>query len=166
MYRLRTPNCSKHDLAKRWALPDRVFFACGACHILAFAFLERYGTPAMTAVWLKPDPGHTGNHIVVTTADWVFDYHGYADRDRFIAHTLKRARHWWPGWGMTLVPLPTPVLVSGAASRTYEGLWLREPTQFHHDALPRARAFLDRFPPPSAYPSWLSATNRSSQRMS
>jgi hypothetical protein len=22
----------------RWALPDRVFFACGACHILAYAF--------------------------------------------------------------------------------------------------------------------------------
>jgi hypothetical protein len=33
----------KNNAAQRWALPDCVFFffACGACHILAFAFLER-----------------------------------------------------------------------------------------------------------------------------
>ena len=44
----------------------------------------------------------------------------------------------------TLVPLPQDVLVSEAKSRTYDGLWLREPGQFLHDALPRARAFLVR----------------------
>ena len=30
------------------------------------------------------------------------------------------------------------------------GLWLREPCQFLHDAMPRAEAFLDRFPQPPA----------------
>jgi hypothetical protein len=44
--------------------------------------------------------------------------------------------------------LPSNVLVSEARSRTYDGLWLREPGQFLHNALPRAQAFLDRFPPP------------------
>jgi hypothetical protein len=34
----------------RWALPDRVFFACGACHILAHAFLERWGAARMQPV--------------------------------------------------------------------------------------------------------------------
>jgi hypothetical protein len=29
-------------------------------------------------------------------------------------------------------------------SRGYDGLWLREPGQFLHDALPRADRFLDR----------------------
>jgi len=148
MYRLRTPNCPTRDQARRWALPDRVFFACGACHILAYAFLEQHATSAMTALWLKPNPGHTGNHIVVATEAWVFDYHGYTDRARYLAHTRQRARQWWPGWDMTMVPLPTPVLVSEVASRTYDGLWLREPGQFHGDALARARAFVDRFAPP------------------
>ena len=129
----------------RWALPDRVFFACGACHILAYAFLERYGG---RAEWIKPAAGHTGNHIFVALGGRVFDYHGYAERERFLEHYWKRARHWYPGWDGSLVPLPADVLVSEARSRTYDGLWLREPSQFLHDAMPRARAFLDRFPAP------------------
>lgn len=129
-------------------MPDRVFFACGACHILAYAFLERYDRPGAKAFWLKPDQGFTGNHIVVATDAWVFDYHGYADRERFLAHTFKRARQRWPGWQASLVELPTHALVSEAASRRYEGLWLREPNQFLHDALPRALAYLDRFAAP------------------
>jgi hypothetical protein len=35
-------------------------------------------------------------------------------------------------------------LVSEHKSRTYEGLWLREPKQFPHDPLPRAHRFIDR----------------------
>jgi hypothetical protein len=35
----------------------------------------------------------------------------------------------------------------------YDGLWLREPSQFLHDALPRARRFLDRFSAPDSNPS-------------
>jgi hypothetical protein len=130
-------------------LPDRVFFACGACHILAFAFLERYGTAEMSALWIKPSPGHTGNHIVVATKDLVFDYHGYSDRERFLTHYRERARQRYPGWDATLFELPWDVLVSEEKSRRYDGLWLREPTQYFEDALPRAQAFLDRFPAPS-----------------
>jgi hypothetical protein len=36
----------KTDPVRRWNLPDRVFFAAGACHILAYAFIERIRTPA------------------------------------------------------------------------------------------------------------------------
>lgn len=147
MYRVRTKGYSKRDPVKRWALPDRVFFACGACHILAHAFLERYGTGG--ALWIKPSAGFTGNHIVVAHDDWIFDYHGYSGREQFLAHSVKRARQHWPGWNATLVPLPAAVLVSEPLSRTYDGLWLREPGQFLHDALPRARAYLARFAAPA-----------------
>lgn len=146
MYRVE--GSKKRDPHLRWGLPDRVFFACGACHVLAYAFLDRHRTLSARAVWLRPDPGFTGNHIFVATADWVFDYHGYCELERYYAHTWRKARRWWPGWDATLVELPVEVLVSEAKSRTYEGLWLREPGQFLHDALPRARVFLDRFPPP------------------
>ena len=43
MYVPRTRGYSKKDPQMRWALPDRVFFACGACHILAYAFMARDG---------------------------------------------------------------------------------------------------------------------------
>ena len=148
MYQVRTKGYSKQDPEMRWALPDRVFFACGACQVLTYAFLERYGSPEMKALWLKPEPGFTGNHFVVATDTWAFDYHGYSERQRFLAHTHRQAQRRWPGWRMTLHELPDDVLISEAKSRTYEGLWLREPGQFLHDALPRARAFLDRFPAP------------------
>lgn len=148
MYRITTPGYRKRDQAMRWALPDRVFFACGACHILAYAFLEQCNDRNVQALWLRPAQGFTGNHIVVDGGSWIFDYHGYSDRNLFLHHTFRKARHWWPGWQATLIPLPRDVLISEAKSRTYDGLWLQEPGQFLHDALPRARAYLGRFSPP------------------
>jgi len=148
MYRLRTKNCRKRDLEKRWALPERVFFACGACHVLAYAFLTRYPLDGARAVWIKPIAGHVGNHVFVEFGHGVFDYHGYSGRDVYLAHYWKRARQAFAGWDATLVDLPRDVLVSEAKSRTYDGLWLRQPDQFYQNALPRAEKYLDRFPPP------------------
>lgn len=148
MYQPRTRPFSKKNPHQRWALPDRVFFACGACHILAHAFLERYGSVETYPLWFKPRQGFTGNQIVVTNDVWVFDYHGYSCLSTFRDHCFRRAQVRWPGWNAELVELPRSVLISEADSRNYDGLWLREPKQFLHDALPRARAFLDRFGAP------------------
>ena len=148
MYRIQ--GFKKRDPQLRWRLPDRIFFACGACHILAYAFLERYSDFSFHAIWLKPNAGFTGNHIFVASEHWAFDYHGYSARERLLSHTRSKAERWWPGWGATQVGLPRDVLVSEAKSRTYEGLWLQEPQQFLHDAMPRAHAYLDRFPAPPA----------------
>lgn len=135
----------------RWALPDRVFFACGACHILAYAFLERNWTAGGRAVWIRPLDGFAGHHVFVAGPGWAFDYHGFCDPDRLLHHSFRKAGRWWPGWNATLVPLPTNVLISEERSRAYGGLRLREPQQFLFDALPRARAYLDRFPRPQGH---------------
>jgi hypothetical protein len=148
MYQPRTPGYRKSNAEIRWALPDRVFFACGACHILAYAFWARWGRPGMRAIWIKPAPGHTGNHIFIHGGGWAFDYHGYSDQERFLAHTWRGARRRWPGWDGTLIPLPVDVLISTEKSRAYDGLWLQEPGQFRHNAMPRAEAYLDRFGAP------------------
>ncbi len=148
MYRIRTKVYSKRDPVKRWALPDRVFFACGACHILAHAFLHRYGSADQRVLWIKPDAGWTGQHIVIAAQDWVFDYHGYSDRRVYLSHTWKKARRWWPGWDAQLLELPRDVLISASKSREYEGLRLREPGEFLHDPRPRANHYLQRFPAP------------------
>ncbi len=129
-------------------MTERVFFACGACHILAFAFLERYPDAGFAPIWIRPAKGFTGNHIVVARDDLAFDYHGYSRWPALLDHIRRKANRRWPGWSADLFPLPPAVLVSEIRSRYYDGLWLREPKQFLHDALPRARAYLDRFPPP------------------
>jgi hypothetical protein len=135
----------KHDPVRRWHRPDRHFFANGACQVLAYAFLERYPELGFRARWIKPGPGHTGNHIFVTDGASAFDYHGMTTERRLLSLVFRRARRFFPGWDATLVDLPMEVLVSESRSREFEGLWLREPKQFLYDAMPRARAFLDRF---------------------
>jgi hypothetical protein len=143
----------------QWALPDRIFFACGACHILAYAFLERFPQAGFRAIWIKPGRAFTGNHVVATDGHIAFDFHGYSSWDKLLAHSRRKNGHWMPGWDCTLVELPPDVLISEARSMTYEGLRLRRPEQYLHDALPRARAYLDRF----AVPARLSLGRRASR---
>ena len=133
----------KRDPVRRWHLPDRVFFACGACHILAHSFIERMGG-RYRAVWIKPDDGFTGNHIVAVSGNWAFDYHGFSHWPKLLDHMKRKAARWWPGWDCQLIELPLEVLVSERKSREYDGLWLREPRQFLHDASPRAELYIDR----------------------
>ena len=133
----------------QWALGDRQFFACGACHILAFAFLEKYPAAGFGAVWIKPAAGFVGNHVIATDGELAFDYHGFSRWEHLLSHSVRKAERLMPGWSHTLLPLPPDVLVSEAKSRTIDGLWLRGPEQFLHNALPRARAYVDRFTPPA-----------------
>ena len=135
----------KDDPVRRWHRPDRQFFANGACQVLAYAFLERYEDLGFHARWIKPAPGYIGHHIFVTDGRNAFDYHGLTTEAQLLSLSFRRAHRFFPGWDATLVDLPTDVLISNQRSREIEGLWLREPKQFLHDALPRAHAFLDRF---------------------
>ena len=130
LYLLRTRNCPKKNLEKRWLLPDRVFFACGACQILAHAFMQHYKSLNAKAVWIKPSAGHTGNHIIVSSAQMVFDYHGYSDRQNYLAHYWKRAKQRFPQWDASLIDINPEALIAEGDSVHHEGLWLRAPNQF------------------------------------
>ena len=96
----------KQDPRKRWALPDEVFFAAGACHILAFAFLERFPNKNFSPFWIKPLDGHRGNHIFVTDKNVVFDYEGFTPFNQFIEKTEKQMRTMFYDWKYELVSLP------------------------------------------------------------
>ena len=90
MYRLAKG--VKQNPVRRWNLPDRAFFAAGACHILAYAFLERYPEAGFAPLWIKPAPGHTGNHIIIVREDRAFDYHGHSDRSALLAHYCAKGQ--------------------------------------------------------------------------
>ncbi|MGI9626793.1 MAG: hypothetical protein ACR2QM_08155 [Longimicrobiales bacterium] len=147
MYLLRDPTAKK-DPERRWALPDRVFFACGACHILAYAFLQTYPDASFLPLWIKPRSGR-GNHVVLRRGDEAFDYHGYTTWPRLMEHFHRRNRARWPGWSAELIELPPAVLVAGLSSQFHDALYLRGPTEFLHDALPRAHRWLGTFPKPT-----------------
>ena len=81
----------KRDPVRRWALPDRIFFGHGACHILAGAFLQRPPLTGFHAERIIPSNGFAGNHIYLTDGTIAFDYHGYSAR----AHLLEHHRRGW-----------------------------------------------------------------------
>jgi hypothetical protein len=147
MYKRRTPG-SKRDPAKQWALPDRVFFAAGACHILADAFLDSYPDCGFQPVWIRPIPGHTVNHVVLVRGDVVFDYHGYSDWQAYWTDTKRRANQWWAGWDADPVAVHREALASNHEARRYSGLVMKEPKDYLFDPRPRARAYLLRFVAP------------------
>jgi hypothetical protein len=147
MYQLRTKG-GKRDPRKRWSLPEKVFFACGACHVLAYAFLKKHLGSGFVPIWIRPAKGYTGNHVVVVRDQIAFDYHGYSHWPSLIAHMKRRANQRWPGWDADLIKLPEEVLISESKSRSYDGLWLMEPKDFLFDAMPRAEEYLKRFPAP------------------
>jgi hypothetical protein len=145
MYKRRTPG-AKRDPIKQWALPDRVFFAAGACHMLDMP--SSRPTPAPASSRIRPGVGHTGNHIALVRNEFVFDYHGFSVWSRYWAHTMRRANQWWPGWSADIVRIRRDALVSRRQAREYEGLWMKEPQEFLFDPLTRVRRYLERFPGP------------------
>jgi hypothetical protein len=135
----------KKDQVRFWSAPDRVFFAAGACHVLAHAFVERFPDAGFRPIWIRPAPGFWGNHVLVTNGEIAFDYHGYSRYAQLLDHFTRRARLHYPGWEASVVQV-TVSLVNHDEAKTI-GLHIREPNQFLHDALPRARRFLARFDP-------------------
>ena len=98
-----------------------------------------------------------GSHILEIRDDVCFDYCGYENWERIQGHTSKKADQYWPGWSADLVELPSEVHISEQKLRTYDGLWLREPGQYLHNALPRARTCLDRYPLTELHPTHAAA---------
>ncbi|MFW6214069.1 MAG: hypothetical protein ACOC8L_14335 [Spirochaetota bacterium] len=141
---------TKQDPVARWNLPDKTFFAAGACQVLAYAFIERFSRFGFRAVWIRPAEGFRGNHIVSSNGMYVFDYQGierYADYFASLHSEMsERARNdgSFEGWSYELLEFPVECLVSEKKSKAL-GLWLRQPDQFLHDAIPRARRFVDEY---------------------
>ncbi|MCA9758514.1 MAG: hypothetical protein KDA27_22145 [Candidatus Eisenbacteria bacterium] len=76
----------KEDPERRWALPDRIFFGHGACHILAGVHLSTFEGSEFRALWVRPTSGHPGNHILLRRGDRAFDFHGYSSYEHLWEH--------------------------------------------------------------------------------
>jgi hypothetical protein len=131
----------KNDPVKRWALPDEVFFAAGACHILAYAFLEQCPDKQFKPLWIKPSAGHRGNHIIVSDGKIAFDYSGFNPYNQYLEIIESDMKSTFYDWTYQIIEISKHVLISETESKKM-GLWLREPNQFLHNALPRAEKYL------------------------
>ena len=131
----------KKDPVRRWALPDRVFFGNGACHILAGVFLKAKPVSGFFAERIIPGDGFAGNHIYVTNGSIAFDYHGYSNRLRLLQHhTSGWSRCYSEGWNCVLEHVEFDLLNTVELnSRKMLG-----PDQYQGDSILRAQNFIQR----------------------
>ncbi len=138
MYRLMAG--IKKDPERRWALPDRIFFGHGACHILAGIYLSRPPLPGFHAERIIPSNAFAGNHIYVTNGDIAFDYHGYCGRERLLAHHRRSWSRQIEGWDCTVETVDFDLLSTAELNARK----MRGPDQYLFDPRPRAQRFIDR----------------------
>ncbi len=130
----------KKDPERRWALPDRIFFGYGACHILAGAYLERPPLDGFFAERIIPAEGFFGNHVYVTDGIIAFDYHGYSARNRLLSHHPNAWAGSHPGWDCAIERVDFPLLDTSALNQRK----MLGPDQYLHDPVARAQRFIAR----------------------
>ncbi|KRA45576.1 hypothetical protein ASD80_04380 [Devosia sp. Root635] len=136
MYRLK-PGIKQNHM-RRWALPDRVFFGHGACHILAGVYLADAPLSGFHAERIIPRGDVPGGHMYVTDGVIAFDYHGYSLRGRLLDHHRRSWSADYPGWDCDIERVDFPILGANALNARK----MLGPDQYLHDAVPRARAFV------------------------
>jgi hypothetical protein len=141
----------KRDPVRSWYRSDRSFFAAGACHILAGAFLETYPNTGFNPQLISPHPGLPGSHVFVSNGEIVFDYHGISKHHDFLSHYFTKIRRFFPRWQGEIIRLKESP-ISESFCRTYNH---RLPSQYLHNPLPRAFSFLAHFPSALIFPKEL-----------
>ncbi|GAB5438180.1 hypothetical protein [Falsiruegeria mediterranea] len=137
MYRMK-PGVKKNP-ERRWALPDRVFFGNGACHILSGVYLCEPPLPGFYAERIIPGDDFAGNHIYVTDGTVAFDYHGYTIRNRLLRYyTNNWAGEYAQGWHCRLESVDFDLLNTQALNARK----MLGPDQYLFDPILRAQRYL------------------------
>lgn len=142
----RTPE-EKRDVSLSWQRADLPFFAAGACHVLAFAFLEAYPRSGFRPRFIRPAPGCGGSHVYVTDELTAFDAQGYVAEAELLAGHRSAYLALDEQWRAEVLDLDVPLAEFCAGNHH------RAPWDFPLGVWERARAYLTTFPVPPAAPS-------------
>lgn len=89
LYYKRTPE-EKADKFLAWERDDISFFAAGACHILAFMFMELHSHEnKYNIIGIKTRDDSYVHHVYVTDGIWAFDYAGWTLEEEILEQTKK-----------------------------------------------------------------------------
>jgi hypothetical protein len=126
-----------NDQILSWNRPDIAFFASGACHILAWTFVQTYPDAGFAIVHIRPRaPFSRGHHVIATDGVWAFDYSGWT-KERELFNISKAAyADVLPGWDFDRVVIDVD-LETFCIENTH-----RLPSQFAFDPWQRAKDFM------------------------
>lgn len=135
-------DAERRDQRLAWQRPDKAFFAAGACHILAWTFLEVYPAAGFRPVGLRRvGQAHPG-HAYVTDGTWAFDHDGWTLEEELLEVT--RCAHTRSGPEIEIERLDLGVDLEAFCVEHNS----RTPDQFAFDPRPRALRYLATFDTP------------------
>ena len=94
---MRTPEESC-DVFLSWRREDMVFFAAGACHILAHMFLSLHPNEGSDLIYTKPVNKQPGNHMYVSGGTWAFDFNRWSLEKDLLKVNETFAKDRYPNW--------------------------------------------------------------------
>jgi hypothetical protein len=94
---MRTPEESR-DVLLSWLREDMVFFAAGACHILAHMFLLLNPNEDFDLIYTKPVNKQPGNHMYVSGGTWAFDFNRWSLEKDLLKVNETFAKDRYPNW--------------------------------------------------------------------
>jgi hypothetical protein len=136
----RTP-AERADEGLSWARPDERFFAAGACHILAWTFIDAHPEAGFRPVGLRLVGEPHVWHVYVTNDTWAFDYYGWVSEPELLEATAAEKRASGEDRPLERVELPENLDVFCEQHRH------RKPAEFARLPWQRAVAYLAKFPP-------------------
>lgn len=133
----------RRDQLLSWKREDVAFFAAGACHILAYAFMETYPEAGFRAVGLWSRGARDPGHVYVTDGTWAFDHDGWTSE----AELLSVTRATTPDAGFRAGPVHGDL--DAFCTRHHH----RPRRLFAFDPWERALRYLAQFPAPGDWPA-------------
>ena len=94
---MRTPEESR-DVLLSWRREDMVFFAAGACHILAHMFLLLNPNEDFDLIYTKPVNKQPGNHMYESGGTWAFDFNRWSLEKDLLKVNETFAKDRYPNW--------------------------------------------------------------------
>ena len=94
---MRTPEESR-DVLLSWLREYMVFFAAGACHILAHMFLLHNLNEDFDLIYAKPVNKQPGNHMYVSGRTWAFDFNRWSLEKDLLKVNETFAKDRYPKW--------------------------------------------------------------------
>jgi hypothetical protein len=137
----RTP-AEKTDPMLFWQRDDKAFFAAGACHILAYAFMARHPDAGFKLVFIKPMANAPGSHLYAADGEWAFDYEGWTLERLLLRETQTAYSQLYPGWAYERV------IIEDDLETFCERYNHRLPSQFAFSPWERAENYLAQFDAP------------------
>jgi len=135
-------DAERADQNESWRRSAKAFFAAGACHILAWTFLETYPSAGFYPVGLRRiGQAHTG-HCYASDGTWAFDHCGWTLEAELLGVTRSASGRLDPE-----IRIERLVLGTDLESFCIEH-HCQNPSQFAFDPRPRAPRYLTGFDQP------------------